>query len=980
MSNALQSFDSSAGRPHSRDINDSGAVLFIDAEGNWLVGATDSAVKTYVAIHTATENNVNDDTFGLTAQSVVKTDSGGYVLYLEDSNDGEFYSVEVSADGSFDFDKVTLMSSDDIYQYEDDHGEDLDESGSLGDDELTLDDGLVDISIDATGAYKMTREDGTSVVLQYEGSPVDNAWITESGYEILEAVQVDDAPGDNLGFEVYLYNAEDGDVLVVSIDASGNITDIFSLFDWEESISDDTVSGGDGNDVVDYQDVIETGGWEDTVVVDNNADIQEDGDTAVVTGWSTALKTPYLQKALSEGGIVDSGITHAEAVGLFQGLVDNLQSSGISVISNNVMEDLKSIAARSDGLFTSTNMLGAKTDYLSSVVGDMINGSVANAFYTGGLSKAVSLGNLGDGTSVDNFQKLINKWLLGKDLPQAMSGGDSANASGTGASGAYSVVTGSLFVDGPSGEEVTQQSIGDCYLDSSFISIAETNPDAFKAAASENATDGTDKTWGIRFLDNKGKSYWITVNNQLPTSSGAASATTDDLIYNKSTTTGELWPSLFEKAYVQVNETGLLKSSTDSKNAYYSIEGGWSVPMLHIAGGTSITGFSDNTTYGGAEDWVTITSLNSSNATSNTEQVMKDLNAGKPGWMSSWSVIPNAAGITNFVSGHAYAVVDAEPNNPSNTTVKIYNPWGVNDGSGGYESPFTKTASFVVDVDELKKFSVFILDSSAAVASTTTTNAVSSLKSNLAAGNAKSSVTAGALTVGGASNDTLTGDGLANVLVGKAGDDALDGGAGNDNLLGGDGADSLIGGDGIDTAVFTDVIADYLVTIDGTACTVVNEADFKRTTDSLTTVERLQFTDSSLALDTDGNAGEVYRLYQVFDRDPAQGDTTGLGYWIAQADGGMASSEVAARFIDSTEFSTTYGDNLSNAEFITTLYTNFLNRTADQSGFDWWVAQLNSNAGRTRATVLAEFSESAENVAAVASLIASGIVYTEYVA
>ena len=89
---------------------------------------------------------------------------------------------------------------------------------------------------------------------------------------------------------------------------------------------------------------------------------------------------------------------------------------------------------------------------------------------------------------------------------------------------------------------------------------------------------------------------------------------------------------------------------------------------------------------------------------------------------------------------------------------------------------------------------------------------------------------------------------------------------------------------------------------------------------------------------------------------------------------------MAARFIDSTEFSTTYGDNLSNAEFITSLYTNFLNRTADQSGFDWWVAQLNTNADRTRATVLAEFSESAENVAAVASLIASGIGYTEFVA
>ena len=327
-------------------------------------------------------------------------------------------------------------------------------------------------------------------------------------------------------------------------------------------------------------------------------------------------------------------------------------------------------------------------------------------------------------------------------------------------------------------------------------------------------------------------------------------------------------------------------------------------------------------------------------------------------------------------------VVDAEPDNPSNTTVKIFNPWGVNDGSGGWESPFTKSVSYIADIDSIKDFGVFILDSSAAVTTSATTKKNASVSANtyLAAGNAKANVSVGALQVGDTSDDTLTGDSFNNTLVGKDGDDTIDGGVGNDDLLGGDGADSLIGGDGLDTAVFTGVIADYLIKVDAAVCTVVDEADFKRTNDSLTKVERLQFTDSSLALDTDGNAGEVYRLYQVFDRDPAQGDTTGLGYWISQADGGMDLSEVAARFIDSTEFSTTYGDNLSNAEFITSLYTNFLNRTADQSGFDWWVAQLNTNADRTRATVLAEFSESTENVAAVASLIASGIVYTEYVA
>jgi len=568
-------------------------------------------------------------------------------------------------------------------------------------------------------------------------------------------------------------------------------------------------------------------------------------------------------------------------------------------------------------------------------------------------------------------------------LPVAIIGGDSANPNSTSPAGKYSLIDGSMFVDGASGEEVVQASIGDCYLDASFIAIAETNPDAFKAAASENTANGTEKSWGVRFLDDKGKSYWVTVNNQLPTDDGAASATTAELIYNRSSTAGELWPSLFEKAYVQVNETGLLKSNANSKNIYGSIEGGWSVPMLHIAGGTSITGFSDFTVSPGAqEDWVTYIELDSSNVAKNAEQIMKDLNAGKPGWMASWTEISSDAGITQFAAPHAFAVVDAEPDNPSNTTVKIFNPWGVNDGSSGWESPFIKSVSYIADIDSLKDFGVFILDSSAAVTTSATTKKNASVSANayLAAGSAKANVSVGALQVGDTSDDTLTGDSFNNTLVGKDGDDTIDGGVGNDDLLGGDGADSLIGGDGLDTAVFTGVIADYLITVDAAACTVVDEADFKRTTDSLTTVERLQFTDSSLALDTDGNAGEVYRLYQVFDRDPAQGDTTGLGYWIAQADGGMDLSEVAARFIDSTEFSTTYGDDLSNAEFITSLYTNFLNRTADQSGFDWWVAQLDTNPDRTRATVLAEFSESTENVAAVAGLIASGIVYTEYVA
>ena len=89
--------------------------------------------------------------------------------------------------------------------------------------------------------------------------------------------------------------------------------------------------------------------------------------------------------------------------------------------------------------------------------------------------------------------------------------------------------------------------------------------------------------------------------------------------------------------------------------------------------------------------------------------------------------------------------------------------------------------------------------------------------------------------------------------------------------------------------------------------------------------------------------------------------------------------EVSARFVDSTEFKTMYGANASNRDFITAIYNNVLDRTPDAGGYAWWMDQLTNNPEKTKQKVLADFSESAENVAAVASLIGSGVVYDSYV-
>jgi hypothetical protein len=138
-------------------------------------------------------------------------------------------------------------------------------------------------------------------------------------------------------------------------------------------------------------------------------------------------------------------------------------------------------------------------------------------------------------------------------------------------------------------------------------------------------------------------------------------------------------------------------------------------------------------------------------------------------------------------------------------------------------------------------------------------------------------------------------------------------------------------------------------------------------------VERVRFSDGIIALDIKGIAGKAYRIYKAaFNRTP---DGGGLGYWIVQMDKGMDVVEVAARFIDSPEFRSLYGTNPSNAEFLTKVYSNVLDRTPDEAGLAWWVNEMKTNPAKSWQKVLADFSESTENQANVASLIANGIAY-----
>jgi Ca2+-binding RTX toxin-like protein len=161
---------------------------------------------------------------------------------------------------------------------------------------------------------------------------------------------------------------------------------------------------------------------------------------------------------------------------------------------------------------------------------------------------------------------------------------------------------------------------------------------------------------------------------------------------------------------------------------------------------------------------------------------------------------------------------------------------------------------------------------------------------------------------GSAYNDTLDAKGTSSTIgfFGGAGDDALTGGWAGDVLFGSEGNDKIDGGDGIS----------------GTR---------------------------------EGAWGSAYRLYRAtLGREP---DVSGFENWSYALSHGVSLEAAASQFLTSTEFRSVYGA-LDNAQFVTLLYQNVLGRTPDAGGLSEWVRAL--NAGATRASVVAGFSDSTE--------------------
>ncbi len=203
----------------------------------------------------------------------------------------------------------------------------------------------------------------------------------------------------------------------------------------------------------------------------------------------------------------------------------------------------------------------------------------------------------------------------------------------------YSKVEGDAFrtdaagnVVPPKHSDVDQGDLGDCWLMAASASIAHQDPEYIQNRITKN-DDGT-------------------FNVKLGSSTQTVTPTFPDAGYADPTPGNQkdtLWPALIEKAYAQ------------QEGGYAELDGGDSGAAM-----TALTGKPS-----------TATSLSSS---TKADELYKTLKAGKDGDHPMTFDTKGSGVASPLHDNHAYAILDVYERD-GQQYVKVYNPWGVNDGA-----------------------------------------------------------------------------------------------------------------------------------------------------------------------------------------------------------------------------------------------------------------------------------------------------------
>jgi hypothetical protein len=378
--------------------------------------------------------------------------------------------------------------------------------------------------------------------------------------------------------------------------------------------------------------------------------------TAVVTSpavpsWVGRLSNASIASDMVAAD-VNGTLTYSGLEKLLSDLDSTLASSKTSLTSPE-LSDLKTIAANlNNGVSTSS--------YLTGIMNALVNGNAANATWTGGAASSTTLGNLAAGSSAAQLSELIGKWFLGADLPTSkvvMDGYPSFSVS-------YSASSSPLFAStGPSMNDVNQGDLGDCYLLSSLAEVAYKNPGVITSMFTANGNN----TYGVRFYVD-GAAEYVTVNNLLADGGSKFNYGPD------------IWASLAEKAYAQLQATGVVTGNIVNYGNSWSTIGNGGFPAFaleEITGASAVTNFS---AYGSSwmqtvyNSSLSATSVSTGSSTASVLSTLSlDLAKGDDLVLSSMTSAIDSSGKMTLIADHAMSIYGYDS---ATGMLEIRNPWG----------------------------------------------------------------------------------------------------------------------------------------------------------------------------------------------------------------------------------------------------------------------------------------------------------------
>ncbi|MES3007952.1 MAG: hypothetical protein V4751_09300 [Pseudomonadota bacterium] len=207
---------------------------------------------------------------------------------------------------------------------------------------------------------------------------------------------------------------------------------------------------------------------------------------------------------------------------------------------------------------------------------------------------------------------------------------------------------------------------------------------------------------------------------------------------------------------------------------------------------------------------------------------------------------------------------------------------------------------------------------------------------------------------GSAFNDTLTGNEISNILTGGKGNDTIAGGA------------------GIDIATFTGIRSHYNISPIDKGWRVADTATDRDGNDSLQGIERLAFSDVSLAFDLSGTAGTTAKILGAVLGKQSLSNSKFVGLGLSMLDDGMTPEVLMGLALDAR-----LGSSASAGDFIDLLFNNIAGAKPSVADRDYFVGVIDSGAmSRSQLGLLAANTVTNEENINLIGLSSTGLTYS----